>query len=500
VITVLTIMTMHCVLSQQQHLFVRASKSARVVGAFVPLHHRQRFHPRSDPQLVNRFDRRLASGITNGLFTNGFTTSMRHYHNDNTNNKYHHHNHYVGTSTRLHIRSTSSSPLSQPSIHLDPSSPSSYDLPPSPSSSSIHSLRPNRRIVAIGDVHGDLPALQRFLFASNILHPSSTYDNPIWGGGDTIVVQCGDILDRGGKELACIRVLTSLARQAAEAGGEIILLHGNHEALNAVGMYRYVTGNEVENDLEPSFDRNGGPDWKEGYGKNRPARWATFEPGGFLSEPLYQKTKVAVVLGRTVFVHAGLTAEHVRYYGSLDQMNAAAAEWFADSDYHTGDYGVRTTDVGKDTGPAERRYAAASRTLPPCLGGTLGGAFETATSPVWMRDYSSPADRPPSAPTAQSSINAALKSLGGDVRRMVMGHTPQTRINAALGGKAWRIDVGASQGVRGGVPEVLEIVHDGAGEGEDRVSVLTMEGIRIPSERRMLRSGQAGGDLTGIDL
>ena len=64
-------------------------------------------------------------------------------------------------------------------------------------------------------------------------------------------------------------------------GRDIILLHGNYEALNAVEIYRYVTANEVENDVEPSFDRNGGPDWKEGYGKNLPARWATFKPGAY---------------------------------------------------------------------------------------------------------------------------------------------------------------------------------------------------------------------------
>jgi len=65
-----------------------------------------------------------------------------------------------------------------------------------------------------------------------------------------------------------------------------------------------------------------------------------------------------------------------------------------------------------------------------------------------------------------------------------MGHTPQRKINSALGGKAWRIDVGASRGVLGGTPEVLEIVHMGGENGEDRVKVLTVDGDRIDGNER----------------
>ena len=67
---------------------------------------------------------------------------------------------------------------------------------------------------------------------------------------------------------------------------------------------------------------------------------------------------------------------------------------------------------------------------------------------------------------------------------MVMGHTPQNQINSALGGKAWRIDVGASQGVMGGTPEVLEILHMAGEDGEDEVNVLTVDGKRIDGQER----------------
>ena len=67
---------------------------------------------------------------------------------------------------------------------------------------------------------------------------------------------------------------------------------------------------------------------------------------------------------------------------------------------------------------------------------------------------------------------------------MVMGHTPQHKINSALDGRAWRIDVGASKGVMGGTPEVLEIIHKGGEDDEDVINVLTVDGERISAMKR----------------
>ena len=46
-------------------------------------------------------------------------------------------------------------------------------------------------------------------------------------------------------------------------------------------------------------------------------------------------------------------------------------------------------------------------------------------------------------------------------KRMVMGHTIQSGINAACDGQAIRIDVGMSRGCGNGSVEVLEIRDDG---------------------------------------
>ena len=101
-------------------------------------------------------------------------------------------------------------------------------------------LPKGQRIVAFGDVHGDITALRSFLVTAGILDPESSNEEPKWCGGTTICVQTGDVLDRGDDELACFRLLATLARQAHEAGGALLLLYGNHESLNAAGLFQYA--------------------------------------------------------------------------------------------------------------------------------------------------------------------------------------------------------------------------------------------------------------------
>lgn len=61
---------------------------------------------------------------------------------------------------------------------------------------------------------------------------------PVWTGGDAIVVQLGDIFDRGDAEIATLMLLRQLGRQAEAEGGAIHILNGNHESLNVCGDFR----------------------------------------------------------------------------------------------------------------------------------------------------------------------------------------------------------------------------------------------------------------------
>lgn len=357
-----------------------------------------------------------------------------------------------------------------------------YDLP-LPTADVITDLEPGHRIVAFGDVHGDIEALKNFLVIAGVMDPLSSIEEPLWSGGTTICVQCGDILDRGDDELACFRLLTSLSRQARDAGGQLIMLYGNHESLNTVGLFQYVNngGNkEFERDvgaaIDAALDSNR---WRLMFAGNQASRWCAFEPGGLLAANLLANMKVSVVVGRTVFVHAGLTAAHVDEYGSIEGMNQAARNWIKQPHHGENDYVGTYETVAEVVESAQKRARGATKKMPNCLGGGTG-----EHSPVWMRNYSSPNDTIPKDPRAQQLIDEALEKVGHDVQRMVMGHTPQHRINAALKGKAWRVDVGASRGVMGGRPEVLEITH--GGENVDTIKILTMSGEKVDSSDRQV--------------
>ena len=57
----------------------------------------------------------------------------------------------------------------------------------------------------------------------------------------TLLLQVGDILDRGDHELKLLYMLERLQRQAAAAGGALWVLNGNHETMNVGGNFRYAT-------------------------------------------------------------------------------------------------------------------------------------------------------------------------------------------------------------------------------------------------------------------
>ena len=101
-----------------------------------------------------------------------------------------------------------------------------------------HPLRTTapHRLVAIGDLHGDLAAARGALRAAGAID-----DADRWIGGDLVVVQTGDVLDRGDGESKILDLLARLDGEARAAGGALIQLLGNHELMNAAGDFRYVT-------------------------------------------------------------------------------------------------------------------------------------------------------------------------------------------------------------------------------------------------------------------
>jgi len=354
--------------------------------------------------------------------------------------------------------------------------------PPTPSfptSSSYIPRTPGQRTYAIGDVHGDLTKLVMALVKAGLVEQkvregedkeNATLSDFVWSGGDSILVQVGDILDRGSYECACIHLLSALSHQASKSGGGIVLCLGNHEVLNALGLFNYAEseGNEeFERIFGGYFDHvDEGGEWRLKYAGNQATRWRCWEPGGALTTfNLLNNFVLSTQVGRSVFVHGGLTKEHLTKYGGIQGMNDKARSWFEDC--KPTEEVVLTADTPPEDiiNAARGRAKDISSSMPSFLG---GGPTERA-SPVWMRDYSKPNDVTPSNSSALALAEEALEEIGREARRFVVGHTPQTRINSALDGKVWRIDVGMSKGVMNNMPEVIEITH---GAEEDIIKIV----------------------------
>lgn len=291
------------------------------------------------------------------------------------------------------------------------------------------------RIVAIGDVHGDVNAMRQALRNARVID-----DKDGWVGGKTVLVQVGDQLDRGNREREVLDLLFKLQDSAPGDGGAVHILLGNHELMNSRLDFRYVSRGGFDD-----FHRDGGI--KTVFGKKfKPrmslrnnesigmlpekmqARARSLVAGGPLAVELSQRARLSVIVGDNLFIHAGLSPKHLNYGG-----------WV----------GEHAMDAIHEINLATRKFLLGSGDFPSILSGQ--------TSPVWMRDYSRPSVRN-GGPECQM-LNETLKRVG--VKRMIVGHTPQAEgINSACGGRVWRIDTGMSSAY-GGVPEAIEIGRRG---------------------------------------
>jgi len=111
----------------------------------------------------------------------------------------------------------------------------------------FHEILKRPRLVAQGDIHG---ALDEFIIN---LQQAKLVDSKLnWIGGNNILVQMGDVIDRGLKSRESVEFLRRLQEEARKADGEVVRLLGNHELMLLQGDYRYANfenPQELANDL-----------------------------------------------------------------------------------------------------------------------------------------------------------------------------------------------------------------------------------------------------------
>jgi hypothetical protein len=308
-------------------------------------------------------------------------------------------------------------------------------------------LQPSR-IVAVGDLHGDYEAWLDIARDARLIDSSGR-----WAGGNTTLVQLGDVTDRGPDSLKIIRSLQQLAKQAPRSGGHVIVVLGNHEAMNLLGDYRYTMAGEfapfVSSQSAALRDRVYANDhvrlealyraqepgitpdqahsiWMSGH----PLGWVehriAWKPSGVLGEWATRNPAV-VKLGDTLFVHGGLSAEYSKL--PLEEINRRVHDAMASID-----------DSPKSI-----------------LNDPLG--------PLWYRGLiarfpDAEAERPAAGPhfTPEQEVAAVLAAYRA--KRIVIAHTPSlSGIQITGGGMLVRVDTGISR-YYGGPLSWLEITGD----------------------------------------
>ena len=92
-----------------------------------------------------------------------------------------------------------------------------------------------KKVFVIGDVHGEYHGFAAVLIHAKLMNPELK-----WTGKQNILVQIGDIIDRGYYPLQVDSLLDLLQKEARETGGKVIRLIGNHE-LEILKKNYYIT-------------------------------------------------------------------------------------------------------------------------------------------------------------------------------------------------------------------------------------------------------------------
>jgi hypothetical protein len=102
-------------------------------------------------------------------------------------------------------------------------------------------IETTERVVVVGDVHGAYDRFTGILRSAGLLD-----DRDRWIGGRAILIQTGDVVDRGAHSRRVIDLLKRLERDARRAGGRVYPLLGNHEFMRAAHDWRYVSAGEYK--------------------------------------------------------------------------------------------------------------------------------------------------------------------------------------------------------------------------------------------------------------
>lgn len=282
-----------------------------------------------------------------------------------------------------------------------------------------------KKIIAIGDLHGDILQLITILLHSklikkknkNICVSNSDYDikNYMWIGGSTYLVQLGDIFDGGGRalednfddnEVEIYKFLINLKKIAKEKNGNVILIIGNHEIMNFNKNYNYVQDKTINKCLTVN---NEDFNYKLNPTKtcNINDRHKLFNiPNGPLAKSMKKYMKGVVKINNNIFCHGGISELISKKY-NIKEINNILKLFLNGS--------IKNNNI-------------------------LFQSIYGSNGIIWFRSYSKDNSECTQLTNTLTNLNA---------KRMIVGHTPQkngiTNRCQQFKKNLWAIDVGLSR-------------------------------------------------------
>lgn len=197
-------------------------------------------------------------------------------------------------------------------------------------------------VAAVGDVHGCVGPLREALYRAGYIDERES-----WIGGEARLWFLGDLTDRGPDGVGVLDLVMSLQAQAADQGGEVGCLLGNHELMLLAahlpeGRRLRILQHDDEDDVHALFRErwigNGGRDADSSRLTDDHLRWIAGLPA-------------MARVGEHLLVHAD-TVGYLEYGDSVEAVNAGIADLLADP--------VDVEEIDRLTHLMTKRFAFAS--------------------------------------------------------------------------------------------------------------------------------------------
>lgn len=300
-------------------------------------------------------------------------------------------------------------------------------------------IQTKERVVAVGDIHGAFDNFVAILRAAQIIDNRNR-----WNGRRAVLVQTGDILDRGPDSRKAIDLLRRMERDAQRAGGRVVSLLGNHELMRLISDWRYVSQGEIE-----AFRNGDSTQLREQVlaalsqqaEQRAKAEGREYDPAVY-REQFLKEVPLGMIELRQAFGPEGEYGKWIRERPTVARINGVL--------FLHGGISPEIAALG-----CEGINAAIAKELaalpPPEQAATLMSASETG--PLWYRGLALQTEEEvaPILPAILDQMKA---------RAIVIGHSTVLpgRIVARLDGRVILIDTGMVGGefYKGGVPSALE--------------------------------------------